>query len=89
MEFNGEVGYEIKRGDKKRIVNLDNKTCIYSSWQLIAIPCIYVVCAMFNSRVKLEDEVDNFYKKGTYLQSYQYSLKLVKGRIFLPQVGKM
>lgn len=74
LEFNKEVGNEIKYGKRKQIMDLDQWTCTCRSWQLTAIPYPYVTCVIFKARKKIKDEVDDCYKKVACLNAYQYAI---------------
>ncbi|KAH0702078.1 hypothetical protein KY285_016356 [Solanum tuberosum] len=70
IEFNGVVGFEVKKRLCQHKVDIARRTCSCRVWQLRGIPCAYVVAALYFKKFSLYEYIDNCYSKETYLRTY-------------------
>lgn len=62
------------------MVDLEERTCAFGSWELIGIPCSHVVAVIKECRNKHVDYVDNFYRVDTYLMCYDHIINPINGK---------
>ncbi|KAK8943070.1 hypothetical protein KSP39_PZI008986 [Platanthera zijinensis] len=81
LEWNGLDKFEVKgwRGDKWT-VELGSKSCSCNKWDLSGIPCVHAIACIFFKREKVEDYVDFWYRKNTFLKAYEHMLNPIKGQ---------
>ncbi|WMV26678.1 hypothetical protein MTR67_020063 [Solanum verrucosum] len=70
IEFNGAVGFEVKKGLCQHKMDIARRTCSYRVWQLRGILCAHVVDALYFKKFYLYDSIDSCYSKETYLRIY-------------------
>ncbi|WOK93599.1 hypothetical protein Cni_G02299 [Canna indica] len=63
-----------------------NKKNTYKSWDLFGIPCNHAISCIFWLKEEPEHYVDNYYKKDTYLKTYEVLLQPLTGKDTWPQV---
>ncbi|KAH1105608.1 hypothetical protein J1N35_009376 [Gossypium stocksii] len=61
MQDNGDSGFEVIRKDNQHTVDLKLLKCICREWELTAIPCCHVVCAMHHDQKAPEQYVSPWY----------------------------
>lgn len=52
------------------VVDVEDKSCACRNWELTRMPCLYAMAMIRKRQNELEDYVDNFYTKETYLNCY-------------------
>lgn len=75
VEFNGNDGYEIKKGRQKFKVKVDGISCSCRSWDLIDIPCPHECCAIFDKGMNLKEFIHEFYFKDVYKRIYGHTIQ--------------
>nr|GMD08080.1 uncharacterized protein LOC109147413 [Ipomoea batatas]GME17952.1 uncharacterized protein LOC109147413 [Ipomoea batatas] len=58
VDFNGDDGYEIKKGRNQLKVEVENRSCSCRSWDLSGIPCVHAICAIFDQGRDPEGYID-------------------------------
>ncbi|KAK4382855.1 hypothetical protein Sango_2831200 [Sesamum angolense] len=76
----GRNEFEVDHFLDKYIVGLDKKTCTCGMFQLCGYPCCHAHAAIADRRDKLEDYVDQCYKKEVYLKTYEHMIHGVLGQ---------
>ncbi|KAK8940462.1 hypothetical protein KSP39_PZI010501 [Platanthera zijinensis] len=81
LEWNGKEKFEVKgwAGDIW-IVDLTSQSCSCRKWDLSGIPCVHAIACIFFKREKVEDYVDHWFKKTTFLKAYDHMLNPIKGQ---------
>ncbi|KAK8928879.1 hypothetical protein KSP39_PZI017339 [Platanthera zijinensis] len=81
LEWNGHAKFEVKGwvGDKWT-VDLASNSCSCNKWDLSGIPCVHSIACIFYKRERVEDYVDYWYKKSTFLRAYEHLLNPIKGQ---------
>ncbi|KAK8946345.1 hypothetical protein KSP39_PZI006942 [Platanthera zijinensis] len=81
LEWNGNDKFEVKgwAGDKWT-VELNSQSCSCHKWDLTGIPCVHAIACIFYQRERVEDYVDYWYKKSTYLKAYEHMMNPIKGQ---------
>ncbi|XP_019182496.1 PREDICTED: uncharacterized protein LOC109177564 [Ipomoea nil] len=87
VDFNGDDGYEIKKGRNHFKVRLENKTCSCRSWDLTGLPCPHAICAIFDNGRNMEDYLDPCYSKEAYQRTYAHALLPMNGELFWPKTN--
>jgi len=67
--------YEVDSAGKTFVVNLDLKRCGCNMWEITGIPCQHAICCILKRRLRVEDFVDPFYHKSTYMKAYELSVE--------------
>ncbi|CAH9133748.1 unnamed protein product [Cuscuta epithymum] len=52
-------------------VDIQYRACTCKKWDLTGIPCRHAIACLSYLKVRVEDYVDDYYKKGAYLEAYQ------------------
>jgi len=73
--WNAEHGFEVDEGVYRFIVDFRTMTCTCRSWMLRGIPCQHAVCAFYDREMDPDDYVAHWYRKETFLKSYQYFIQ--------------
>ncbi|XP_077251780.1 uncharacterized protein LOC143891004 [Tasmannia lanceolata] len=71
VEWFGGDEYEVQRYGKQYVVNLGQKTCGFTSWDLSGIPCMHAVAAIFYQHETVEKYVYPCYHKDAFQRSYK------------------
>ena len=71
--------YEIDHFLNKYVVDLEKKTCNCGMFQLTGYPCCHACSAIVSKRARMDDYVDDFYKKTVYLKVYNDMINAVPG----------
>lgn len=71
----------------RRVVDLKMMTCTCGKWQLTGIPCIHACSAIYHSRHRPEEYVDDCYRLVTYLRSYKQGIHAMPGPEAWPEGG--
>ncbi|KAL2244088.1 UNVERIFIED_CONTAM: hypothetical protein Sindi_0526800 [Sesamum indicum] len=71
--------YEIDHFLNKYVVDLEKKTCSCGMFQLTGYPCCHACSAIVSKRARMDDYVDDFYKKTVYLKVYNDMIHAVPG----------
>ena len=79
--------FQVKYEANKFVVDLKSKTCICRGWQLIGMPCIHAISAIHYMRQNVDDYVDEYFKRGMYLNSYYLAIEPINGRSMWPEVS--
>ncbi|CAH9133824.1 unnamed protein product, partial [Cuscuta epithymum] len=85
VDFNGDDGYEIKKGRHQFKVSLNRRTCSCRKWDLSGIPCAHSICAILDKGDQPEDYVDRWYSKELYQKTYSYTLQPINGELLWPR----
>ncbi|KAG5584559.1 hypothetical protein H5410_044993 [Solanum commersonii] len=56
LNFNGDDGFEVSKGNDKHIVNLATKKCIFSVCHFAAIPCPHSIKALLYKNFTGEEQ---------------------------------
>ncbi|KAL2243683.1 UNVERIFIED_CONTAM: hypothetical protein Sindi_0486300 [Sesamum indicum] len=75
----GGAEYEIDHFLNKYVVDLEKKTCSCGMFQLTGYPCCHACSAIVSKRARMDDYVDDFYKKTVYLKVYNDMIHAVPG----------
>lgn len=65
--FNGDNEYEVNEGKKGFGVRLSDRTYTCREWDLFGIPCLHVMCNIYDEDKDPEEFVANWYYKEKYL----------------------
>ncbi|CAH9129084.1 unnamed protein product [Cuscuta epithymum] len=84
--FNGDDGYEVKKGKYQYKVKLEGDTCSCRSWELTGIPCQHAICAMFDQDKDPESYIDDCYSIAAFRRTYSYTLEPINGEMAWPRV---
>ncbi|XP_019186673.1 PREDICTED: uncharacterized protein LOC109181378 [Ipomoea nil] len=87
VDFNGNDGYEIKKGMQQFKVKLQAKTCSCRSWDLTGIPCAHACCAIFDLGKDPEQYIDQCYSKEVYKRIYSHTIQPLNGEISWPRTN--
>ncbi|KAK2635119.1 hypothetical protein Ddye_029911 [Dipteronia dyeriana] len=72
--YSGYIGnstYQVSaRGDEQFVVDINDKTCGCSKWQLIGIPCVHGMAALLSTNHNPMDFIHLRYKKESFLRAY-------------------
>ncbi|WOL07550.1 hypothetical protein Cni_G16294 [Canna indica] len=82
VEFNGDSGFKVTKGEDRHTVSLHSKRCTCRAWDLFGIPCPHAIKAIQHTKGDPLKEISWYYSKESYLITYSYKLQLVKGRKF-------
>lgn len=88
-EYNGDVDFEVKKGDDKHVVDVKEGTCSYRAWQLTTIPYPYAICVMFHDQKDPNIEVGDCCRKVTHMKTYEFFLQLARRKVFWLKAGKV
>ena len=80
--FNGDIGYEINRGEDNHIVCLNANSCTCRGWDLSGIPCQHAICALLYKKQKPMDHISIWYHKESWQTAYRYKMMPVRGERF-------
>lgn len=87
VDFNGDDGYEIKKGRQQFKVKLKGKTCSCRAWDLTGIPCPHACCAIFDLGKDPEEFIDECYSKEVYTRIYSHTIQPLNGEISWPKTN--
>ncbi|CAH9088360.1 unnamed protein product, partial [Cuscuta europaea] len=87
LVFNGDDGYEVKRGKYQYKVKLEGQTCSCRLWDLTGIPCSHAICAMFDCGKDPESYVDECYSLAAFKRTYAHTLEPINGETAWPNAG--
>ncbi|KAG5568369.1 hypothetical protein H5410_064612 [Solanum commersonii] len=76
VEFNGDFGYEVTKGDNRHTINLKDKRCTCRSWDLSGIPMLSRPCCMI--RVEPGTQIHWYYCKEAYLLTYKNKIQPIR-----------
>nr|GMD34343.1 uncharacterized protein LOC109168478 [Ipomoea batatas] len=82
VNFNGDDGYEIKKGRQQFKVKLAGRSCSCRAWDLSGIPCPHAICVIFAIGREPHEYIDSCYSKESYLRTYAHALQPMNGEIF-------
>ncbi|CAH9081057.1 unnamed protein product [Cuscuta europaea] len=85
VDFNGDDGYEIKKGRGQFKVSLKKRSCSCRRWDLSGIPCAHAICAIYDKGEEAEAYVDHCYSKEMYQKTYSYTLHPINGELLWPR----
>ncbi|KAL6565840.1 hypothetical protein OROHE_004895 [Orobanche hederae] len=91
IDWNGEDAYEVTyvlNSAKRHIVDLSQRCCSCREWDLIGIPCPHAIACIQVAKREVSDYVSHCYSKETYMKSYAFSLKPMKGIDMLDDIGR-
>ncbi|KAJ1406287.1 Zinc finger, PMZ-type [Sesbania bispinosa] len=80
VHIEGHITFEVSHcneGDK--VVNLIERTCTCTEWQMTGIPCSHVVAAILDERGRPENYVDEIFSKETFLKAYDWHIHPMPG----------
>ncbi|XP_059281828.1 uncharacterized protein LOC132035547 isoform X2 [Lycium ferocissimum] len=87
IKWNGDIGYEVKDGRYKHVVNLIQGTCTYKILALKGIPCAHAIAIMHHDEANPLDAVSTGYRKETYLRAYGNFLQLTTNMEMCPETS--
>ncbi|CAH9060241.1 unnamed protein product [Cuscuta epithymum] len=79
--FNGDDGYEVKRGRHQYKVRLEGRICSCRAWELSGIPCPHAICAIFDRGGDSEEYIHECYSKAVYTTVYSHHLEPMNGEL--------
>ncbi|CAH9137598.1 unnamed protein product, partial [Cuscuta epithymum] len=85
VDFNGDDGYEIKKGRFQFKVSLNTRSCACRRWDLCGIPCAHAICAILDKGDEPETYVHSCYNKDLYEKTYSYTLPPINGELLWPR----
>ncbi|XP_028055984.1 uncharacterized protein LOC114260129 [Camellia sinensis] len=83
----GGVEFEVRYGGDGYVVNLENRTCTCFKWDLTEILCPYGVAAIFFQKARVKDYVHAYFKKETFLKTYEPLINPLNGLDMWPKTG--
>ncbi|KAL0339318.1 UNVERIFIED_CONTAM: hypothetical protein Sangu_1453900 [Sesamum angustifolium] len=75
----GEDKYEVMHFMQNHIVYLKEMWCSCGMFQLVGYPCCHAIAAIDYHRLKMEDFIDECFKKEVYLKVYSHMIHPVPG----------
>ncbi|KAK3226555.1 hypothetical protein Dsin_006417 [Dipteronia sinensis] len=66
----GEYKFEVVDGNRRFVVELDKRTCQCGIWIISGVPWMHAMACITKRRDNVEDYVDDYLKKSTYLRTY-------------------
>ncbi|WOK97368.1 hypothetical protein Cni_G06076 [Canna indica] len=82
----GNMKFEVQELDKSSVVNLMNRTCSCRKWDLCGIPCNHAISCINWLKDDPDKYVDDYYKRDTYLKTYDLMLQPLTGKDTWPEV---
>ncbi|XP_012844341.1 PREDICTED: uncharacterized protein LOC105964362 [Erythranthe guttata] len=77
--WHGQEEFEVDIHNDRYVVDLATRTCTCGLFQLNGYPCHHAWACIADRRYRVEDYVDSWYKKDTYLKVYAYMIHAVPG----------
>lgn len=78
--------FSVTDGIDTYVVNLIERTCACRKWDLTGIPCCHVIAAIYYNQANPEDYVAHWYRKQTFLDTYNNIILPSNGPKLWPQV---
>lgn len=72
--WSGGDKYQVVANDGQFIVEIKERTCICRRWQLTGIPYCHAISAHCYNKNNLEEFLDDYYRKSTFLATYTHIL---------------
>ncbi|CAH9093048.1 unnamed protein product [Cuscuta epithymum] len=85
VDYNGDDGYEIKKGRFQYKVSLNTRSCACRRWDLCGIPYAHAICAILDKGDEPESYVHSCYSKDLYEKTYSYTLPPINGELLWPR----
>ncbi|XP_019197949.1 PREDICTED: uncharacterized protein LOC109191752 [Ipomoea nil] len=82
VDFNGDDGYEIKKGKHQFKVSSQRRSCSCRYWDLTGITCAHAICAIFDKGKQPEEFVHDWYSNDVYIRTYSHVMQPINGEIF-------
>ncbi|TXG66487.1 hypothetical protein EZV62_007762 [Acer yangbiense] len=73
----GEYEFEIIDWNRQFVVELDKRTCQCGIWVISGVPCKHVMACITKKRDNVEDCMDDYLKKATYLKTYSNNIHAI------------
>ncbi|XP_056686307.1 uncharacterized protein [Spinacia oleracea] len=70
----------------KLVVDLEAKTCTCRKWDMVGIPCCHAVACIYFQNKEVEEFVDDYYKRDSYLSAYAGSIPPLEGERHWPRI---
>nr|KAJ0224720.1 hypothetical protein LSAT_V11C100014620 [Lactuca sativa] len=80
----GYKQFEFVQSNERYGVDMEKRECVCRGWQLIGIPCVYVICAISSLNLDLEEYVIECFTKAAFLRSYEYIIHPVNDSSLWP-----
>ena len=87
VQWNGEVGFEVKEGKYTHTVNIEKKSCTCRAWNITGLPCPHGMTAIYHKKLNLEDSCSEWYKKDRFLKTYGNVLHPVRSNTLWTRTG--
>nr|XP_016492226.1 PREDICTED: uncharacterized protein LOC107811749 [Nicotiana tabacum] len=75
VQWNADTGFAVNEGMYRHTVDIQKSECSCRLWQLRGILCQHAICAFYKLGKVAEDYVEHWYKKDTFLATYQYYIQ--------------
>ncbi|CAN1175129.1 hypothetical protein LINPERPRIM_LOCUS30653 [Linum perenne] len=76
---NGKEGYEVRHGDDRFCVQLNEKKCSCRAWQLTGIPCAHAITCIASEGEDPEMFLVDCYSTETYWKIYDHVMQPLDG----------
>ncbi|WOK92436.1 hypothetical protein Cni_G01127 [Canna indica] len=83
----GNLKFEIQCIEKTHIVNLSNHNCSCRTWDLSGIHCMLAISCINWMKQDVDQYVHEYYKRETYMKSYELSIEPLTGKDTWSDVG--
>ncbi|XP_051140137.1 uncharacterized protein LOC127257714 [Andrographis paniculata] len=77
--WGGDNKYEVMHFTQNHVVELNQHMCTYDMFQIRGYPCCYGVPVIEYQRLTVENFVDAYFKKETYMTVYTHAINPVPG----------
>ncbi|KAL4377985.1 hypothetical protein GQ457_02G032730 [Hibiscus cannabinus] len=84
VSWNGADGYEVVSNRDTFVVDLKEKKCTCRYWDLTGIPCKHAICVILFKKDRVEEYINDFYKKDMYEKCYNFVIPPLSGEKFWP-----
>ncbi|KAL4319548.1 hypothetical protein GQ457_18G007380 [Hibiscus cannabinus] len=84
VSWNGADGYEVVSNRDTFVVDLKEKKCTCRYWDLTGIPCKHAICVILFKKDRVEEYINDFYKKDMYEKCYNFVIPPLAGEKFWP-----
>ncbi|KAG8387976.1 hypothetical protein BUALT_Bualt02G0077100 [Buddleja alternifolia] len=79
LSLAGDDKFEVRHFMHNHIVYLNERHCSCGMFQLCGFPCCYAISCINEHRLDIDDFVDDYFKKDTYLRVYNHMVNPVPG----------
>ncbi|XP_010497305.1 PREDICTED: uncharacterized protein LOC104774383, partial [Camelina sativa] len=81
--------HEIRCGDVKVCVDMNDQTCGCRKWQMTGIPCVHAASVIIGKKEKVEDYVFEWYTTRMWQLTYADGIAPVQGKLLWPRVNRL